>query len=98
MQALRPIKITPTGVHLSQIQGLILITHPEVAQVIITLEEVTVRRDLTQVVGVPQAIALDQGAPAVEVEVAQEADNIKIYDYEKVHSLCSIGVTIFIKF
>jgi hypothetical protein len=49
-------------------------------------------------VGVPQAIALDQGAPAVEVEVAQEADNIKIYDYEKVHSLCSSGLTIFIKF
>ena len=82
MQVLRLIKITPTGVHLSQTQGLILITHPEVAQVIITREEVTVRRDLTQVVVVPQAIALDQGAPAVEVEVAQDVYFLIFFYYE----------------
>ena len=46
--------------------------------------------------GILQVIVPDREAMVVEVEAAQEVDNIelKFNDYEKVHPSCSIGIFI----
>ena len=81
--------------HLSQTQILIPTTHLEVIEIITIREEVIVPLNHTQVVDIHQVIAQDLGVQTVEEEVVQEEGNLKIYDYEKVHSICSYYIIIF---
>ena len=69
---------------------------PRITGVIIIRVEATVPLVLIIAEGIPPVIVPDQEAMVVEVEAAQEVDNIelKFNDYEKVHHLCSNGVFI----
>lgn len=72
-----------------------LITSLE-TEVIIIRVEATVPLVLISAEGVPPVIVPDREATVVEVEAAQEVDNIelKFNDYEKVHPSCSSDIFI----
>jgi hypothetical protein len=72
-----------------------LITPRETGVIIIRVEA-TVPLILIPAEGVPPVIVPDREAIVVEVEAAQEVDNIelKFNDYEKVHLSCSNGIFI----
>tara|TARA_B100001093_G_C26574324_1_gene904322 strand:+ start:41 stop:394 length:354 start_codon:yes stop_codon:yes gene_type:complete len=69
---------------------------PQETGVIIIQDEATVPLVLIPTEGVPRVIVPDREAIVVEVEAAQEVDNIelKFNDYEKVHPSCPYPIFI----